>query len=147
MCLRSSQSRWHLAILLLEQACRAVAKTSIAGWEGLRGAQLQETLVLEGGLMTNGTFSNGKWSDTGIVQHSYGVYYQIDLTASFDATVQDTTEYLKAGLPETSNTQAPNYVAGGLFQNVSDRCQRACIAQLADFATGLSVLYVWWAGR
>lgn len=81
--------------------------------------QLQKLLVLESGLMTNGTFSNGKWSDTSIVQHSYGVYYQIDLTTSFDATNQDTSEYMKAGLPETSNTQAPNYVAGGLFQNVS----------------------------
>lgn len=67
--------------------------------------------------MTNGTFSNGEWSGNAIAQHSYGVYYQIDLTKSFDATNQHTDEYMIPGLPQSSNTQAPNYIAGGLFQN------------------------------
>lgn len=31
--------------------------TDIAGWEGLRGSQVQSTIVLEGGIMTNGTFT------------------------------------------------------------------------------------------
>lgn len=95
----------------------AQAATNIAGWEGLRGAQIQSKLVLEGGLMTNGTFDGGQWKDTAIVQHSYGVYYQIDLTKSFDAKNQSTDAYMIAGLPETSNTQAPNYIAGGIFNN------------------------------
>lgn len=68
--------------------------------------------------MTNGTFnSNGEWKDTGIVQNSYGVYYQIDLTQSFDIANDSTEDYLKHGLPETSDTSAPNYVDGGMFSN------------------------------
>ncbi|KAK5082654.1 hypothetical protein LTR05_006534 [Lithohypha guttulata] len=94
-----------------------MARTDIASWHGLRGSQIQSKIVLEGGIMTNSTFSNGVWSGNAIAQHSYGVYYQIDLTKSFDATNQHTDEYMIPGLSQSSNTQAPNYIAGGLFQN------------------------------
>lgn len=106
----------HLMVALL-LASNVLAITDIAGWDGLRGSQIQSKIVLEGGLMTNGTFSNRKWSDTSIVQHSYGLYYQIDLTQSFDARNQSTSDYMIAGLPETSNTDAPIYIAGGMFNN------------------------------
>lgn len=87
---------------------RALATSSIIGWEGLRGSQIQSRIVLEGGIMSN---------DSGIVQHSYGVYYQIDLTNSFDAINQSTDDYLIPGLPLTSDIFAPNYIAGGMFHN------------------------------
>jgi len=98
-------------------APHALATTNIASWQGLRGAQIQTKLVLEGGIMSNGTFSNGQFQNGAIVQHSYGVYYQIDLSQSFDAINNNTDDYLIPGLPETSNTQAPNYIDGGLFHN------------------------------
>ncbi|KAK5091842.1 hypothetical protein LTR70_001153 [Exophiala xenobiotica] len=96
----------------------AQAATNLASWQGLRGAQIQSKIVLEGGLLTNGTFnSDGQWKDTSIVQNSYGVYYQIDLTKSFDAVNENTDTYLIHGLAETSDTSAPNYIGGGIFNN------------------------------
>lgn len=102
---------------MLLLADNAFAITDIASWQGLRGSQIQSKIVLEGGLMTNGTFSNGQWRDTSIVQHSYGVYYQIDLTNSFDAVNQSTDTYMIPGVQETSNTLAPIYIGGGIFHN------------------------------
>jgi len=98
-------------------AGHALAVTDIASWQGLRGSQIQSKIVLEGGIMSNGTYSNGQFQNNAIVQHSYGVYYQIDLTESFDAVNQSTADYLIPGLAETSNTLAPNYINGGMFNN------------------------------
>ncbi|KAK5953338.1 hypothetical protein OHC33_005906 [Knufia fluminis] len=98
-------------------ARQAHAVTNIASWQGLRGSQIQSKIVLEGGRITNGTFNNGQWSDTASAQHSYGIYYQIDLTKSFDASIDSTDAYMIPGLPETSNTDAPNYLGGGMFHN------------------------------
>ena len=100
--------------LLLESV---LAVTNLSGWQGLRGAQIQKKLILQGGLLGNGTFTDGQWKGTSIVQHSYGINYEIDLTKSFDAHVDDTSTYLIPGLSETTNTQAPNYLYGGLLHN------------------------------
>lgn len=113
---RYSPSSCLVAVSLLTGLAQAA--TNLASWQGLRGAQIQSKIVLEGGLLTNGTFnSDGQWKDTGIVQNSYGVYYQIDLTKSFDAVNENTDAYLVHGLAETSDTSAPNYIDGGMFNN------------------------------
>lgn len=106
-------SLWIVPLLLGS----TFAKQNLASWQGLRGAQIQSRIVLEGGLLTNGTFIDGQWKGNSIVQNSYGVFYLIDLAKSFDAYADDISTYMVPGVPETSNTQAPNYIQGGIFHN------------------------------
>lgn len=106
-------SFWVAPLLL----AMATATTNLASWQGLRGAQIQSKIVLEGGLLTNGTFQDSQWKGTSIVQHSYGVFYELDLTKSFDSNADDTSTYLLPSVQETTNTLAPIYIDGGIFHN------------------------------
>lgn len=62
-------------------------------------------IVLEGGLMTEGTFTDGQWRDASLAPRFNGAYYQIDLSRLFDAVRQRPEEYMllskdgKANLP------------------------------------------------
>ncbi|KAK5942844.1 hypothetical protein PMZ80_005410 [Knufia obscura] len=95
-----------------------VAKTNWASWQGLRGTQIQSTIVLEGGMITNGTWDGQQWQGGTLTDSSYGLYYHIDLSKDFDALNDDTKDYVF--VPEhgeRDNPNAPNFVYGAIFDN------------------------------
>ncbi|KAK5084472.1 hypothetical protein LTR05_005548 [Lithohypha guttulata] len=94
-----------------------VTLAGIANWDGLRGVQIREIIALEGGLLTDGIFSNGDWADTKIRNADKGLYLKINLTNSFNIHNQTADEILIRGEQENSDPSAPNYISGGMFHN------------------------------
>ena len=86
----------------------------------MRGVQIRQEFILEGGVLTNGTWdtATSSWKNTGIVDGTKGYKYYVDLTKDFNAKTQSTTDYL---LPKFSDTakqaQDPNFVSGAIFAN------------------------------
>ena len=109
-----------LLLFLMNAALVAAtgATSNISAWVGLRGAQIQTTLVLEGVTLFNGTWSDGQWLNMNSMDSTYGFYYQIDLRKSFNAENDSIDSYMfvpEKG--ERSDPNAPNFRRGALFNN------------------------------
>lgn len=105
-------------LLLLLFVNPILAVTNIAGWSGLRGTQIRSKIILEGGIRNEGQWTGSTWSNTSIPDHSYGIYYQIDLDRSFNAKNDSTDDYMKnPGVKAKENPLAPNYAYGAIFNN------------------------------
>lgn len=105
-------------LINLTLAAAVIPTTNLSAWTGLRGAQIQTTIVLEGGTLYNGTWRDGKWADFNAVDGTYGYYYHIDLRKSFNAENDSIDSFMfvpEKG--ERSDPNAPNYRSGALFNN------------------------------
>ncbi|MBA7489612.1 hypothetical protein ES702_00146 [subsurface metagenome] len=100
-------------------ALPAMAVSDIGSWFGLRGTQIQSKMILEGGFLTRGVWTDPTtFSTTSLTtKDPFGVYYQIDLTKDFNAKNDNTSDYLIKGPPEFSDTDWPTYVYGAIFNN------------------------------
>ena len=115
---RPRSSSVRIVSLWLLLTSNVLAKTNWASWQGLRGARIRQTIVLEGGTITNGTWVNGKWATEGFTDSSHGLYYHIDLTKDFDALEQSTNDYIFVPeYGERSNPNEPNFLYGAVFYN------------------------------
>lgn len=104
-----------LLLFLINAALVAAtgASSNISVWVCLRGTQIQTTLVLEGGKLFNGIWSDGQWLNMDSMDSTYGFYYQIDLRKSFNAENDSIDSYMfvpEKG--ERSDRNAPNFLRG-----------------------------------
>ncbi|KAK5086866.1 hypothetical protein LTR05_004036 [Lithohypha guttulata] len=110
--------RCKSAMLMLLSFTHAVLGGSrIAGWSGLRGAIIRDTLTLEGGALATGNFDqNGQFSGTTAVSNPRGMLYEINLCNSFNTTAIDTFALLNY-IEETPDDNSPVWVGGGIVAN------------------------------
>lgn len=90
----------------------------IAAWRGLRGAILQNELLLDGGAMTSGTWGGSSFDNATLVPPDLGTRWSIDLCTSFNVS-GDTQQLLKATLP-SPDPSYPGWLGGGLISNGFD---------------------------
>lgn len=110
---------WRLAaIFLLEVIAHVDASSRIAAWYGLRGGIVADQVVLEGGQLTYGNFSGGRFGEVdGIVNAPYGLYKSLSLCDRIDVDKDDTDELMTVPFNETADTKTPIYIGGGMFVN------------------------------
>lgn len=109
-----------LILPLLLVGCSLVsADTSIVSWWGHRGAIIQDVVVLEGGTLTEGTWSNSKWNSPSTADVSYGLYKNLSLCNSIDISNQNTYSLLAnpGPVPPSASSDWPVYSGGGMFYN------------------------------
>lgn len=105
--------------LLLAGCSLVSADTGIASWLGLRGAVIRDVVVLEGGSLTEGTWSDSKWNSPSQADASYGLYKNLSLCNSIDISSQNTYNLLAdpGPVPPSASSDDPVYVGGGMFYN------------------------------
>lgn len=115
----------RLSLLLLATAkcvfCASTSTTSnIAYWSNPRGAVIQQTLVIEGGLLARANYSitSNSFSTTSVTIQpgAYGLLYYLSLCSSFNTSTDDIDALL---LPqnETGNPLQNSWIGGALFAN------------------------------
>lgn len=88
--------------------------SSIAYWQNPRAAIVQNTLVIEGGLRANATWSNGQWLGLSIQSSPYGRLYYMSLCTSFN-TSSDAIDTLPYAVNESSSPALQSWMGGALF--------------------------------
>lgn len=104
------------ALLLAAFGSSMVNADSIAGWQGVRATQINDTWILQGGLMSSGPFANGKF-DASVVGHPNGYYYQLPLNQSFSTSTSNSLQIIGANIGMGQSTSRSNYIGGGIFSN------------------------------
>lgn len=106
--------RLVLLVLATSTNAQSANVSNVAYWLNPRGAIIQRTLVVEGGMLARGSYTNGKFSNINITGNAHGLLYYMDLGTSFN-TSTDAIDTLMEPVNESDTLSMKNWIGGGLF--------------------------------
>jgi len=109
----------RMALLYLASVQRVMSTntSNIAYWTNPRGAIIQQTLVIEGGLLATANYSStsNQFSlPVDIKSGAYGLLYQLSLCSSFN-TSTDNIDALLVSHNESGNPSQNSWIGGAMF--------------------------------